>query len=375
MRFYVREWDELILTSVLLLYIIGLINIASASLVGVIIAKLDNIDIYKKLIFQLGAGIVGFVIAGLISKFDYEKLKNPRFMYTLMGVNILLLMIVLFIKFARHMPVNRWLFGTSLQVSEFSKIISIVFLAYYISRKGEVSNTKELVFSSFIIAFQSFLIYLEPDRGSAIFMLFIGFIMFWIGNAPPKILYPTLIIFGILGFLFLFIKTGSNYVEGRFVAWLNPFKEADTRGYQIIQSLFAFAHGKLFGVGIGEGIQKEGYLPEIDTDYAFALIGEEWGFVGIFFVVSIYAGLIYRIFKLSSFVEDGFGKLMVFGVGMYIAIESIWNMLMAMNVIPSKGIALPFISYGSSNLLANLLAIGLIMSVYRKERKPWKIFS
>ncbi len=360
------------LVSVLLLYVIGLINIASASLVGVVFLKLWSFSIYKKLIFQLGAGIVGFGIAGFISKFDYEKLKNPKFMYALIFGDIALLVLVLLIKFARHMPVNRWLFGTSLQVSEFSKIISIVFLAYYISRKGEVSGTKELGFASGVIAIQSFLIFLEPDRGSAIFLLFIAFIILWIGNAPPKVLYPTLVMFGIMGFLFLFIKTGSNYVEGRFSAWLNPFAKADTRGYQIIQSLFAFAHGKLFGVGIGEGIQKEGYLPEIDTDYAFALIGEEWGFVGIVFVVFIYAGLTYRIFKIYDFAEDSFGKLVAFGVGMYIAIESIWNMLMAMNVIPSKGIALPFISYGSSNLLANIIAIGLVMSVYRKERKPWK---
>ena len=374
MRFYVKEWDEVILVSVLLLYIIGLVNIASASLVGVAFLKF-NFALYKKLILQVVAGILGFLLAFALTKFDYEKLKNPKFIYSIITLNMFLLILVLVIKYARHMPVNRWLFGTSLQVSEFSKIISIVFLAYYISRKGEVSGTRELGFASFIIALQSFLIFLEPDRGSAIFLLFIGFIMLWIGNAPPKVLYPTLVVFAILGMLFLFIKTGGNYVEGRFVAWLNPFAKANTKGYQIIQSLFAFAHGKLLGVGIGEGIQKEGYLPEIDTDYALALIGEEWGFLGVLFVVFLYGGLVYRIFKISDFAEDTFGKLIAFGIGMYIAIESIWNMMMAMNLIPSKGIALPFISYGSSNLLANLIAIGLVMSVYRKEKKPWKRLS
>lgn len=374
MRFYVKEWDEVILVSVLLLYIIGLVNIASASLVGVAFLKF-NFALYKKLILQVVAGILGFLLAFALTKFDYEKLKNPKFIYSIITLNMFLLILVLVIKYARHMPVNRWLFGTSLQVSEFSKIISIVFLAYYISRKGEVSGTRELGFASFVIALQSFLIFLEPDRGSAIFLLFIGFIMLWIGNAPPKVLYPTLVVFAILGMIFLFLKTGSNYVEGRFVAWLNPFAKANTKGYQIIQSLFAFAHGKLLGVGIGEGIQKEGYLPEIDTDYALALIGEEWGFLGVLFVVFLYGGLVYRIFKISDFAEDTFGKLIAFGIGMYIAIESIWNMMMAMNLIPSKGIALPFISYGSSNLLANLIAIGLVMSVYRKEKKPWKRLS
>ncbi len=374
MRFYVKEWDEVILVSVLLLYIIGLVNIASASLVGVAFLKF-NFALYKKLILQVVAGILGFLLAFALTKFDYEKLKNPKFIYSIITLNMFLLIVVLVIKYARHMPVNRWLFGTSLQVSEFSKIISIVFLAYYISRKGEVSGTRELGFASFVIALQSFLIFLEPDRGSAIFLLFIGFIMLWIGNAPPKVLYPTLVVFAILGMIFLFLKTGSNYVEGRFVAWLNPFAKANTKGYQIIQSLFAFAHGKLLGVGIGEGIQKEGYLPEIDTDYALALIGEEWGFLGVLFVVFLYGGLVYRIFKISDFAEDTFGKLIAFGIGMYIAIESIWNMMMAMNLIPSKGIALPFISYGSSNLLANLIAIGLVMSVYRKEKKPWKRLS
>ncbi|MFP3159378.1 MAG: FtsW/RodA/SpoVE family cell cycle protein [Hydrogenobaculum sp.] len=374
MRFYIKEWDEIILVSLLVLYIIGLVNIASASLVGSVFIKF-SFSTYRKLIFQLGTGIVGFFMAALITKFDYEKLKNPKAIYSIISLNIFLLVVVLVIKYAKHMPVNRWLFGRSLQVSEFSKVINIIFLAYYISRKGEVSATKELLFASFLVALQSFLIFLEPDRGSAIFLLFIAFIMLWIGNAPPRVLYPVTFMFGVLGILFLLLKTGGNYVEGRFVAWLNPFAKANTKGYQIIQSLFAFAHGKLFGVGIGEGIQKEGYLPEIDTDYAFALIGEEWGFLGVSFVVLLYAGLVYRIFKISNFAENSFGKLIAFGIGMYIATESIWNMMMAMNVIPSKGIALPFISYGSSNLLANLLAIGLVMSVYRKEKKPWKKLS
>jgi len=374
MKFYAREWDELILISVLILYIIGLANIASASLVGTVFLKF-NPFIYKRLVLQVVAGVLGFFIAYLITKFDYEKLKNPKFIYSIMSLNISLLALVLVIKYVKHMPVNRWLFGGSLQVSEFSKIVTVVFLAYYISRKGQVSATKELFFASFIVILQSVLVFLEPDRGSAIFLLFMGFVMLWVGNAPPKVLYPATVAFGLLAVAFLLLKTGGNYVEGRFAAWLNPFVKANTKGYQIIQSLFAFAHGRLFGVGIGEGIQKEGYLPEIDTDYALALIGEEWGFLGVLFVVALYAGLVYRLFKISDFAEDVFGKLIAFGIGVYIAVQSIWNMMMAMNLIPSKGIALPFISYGSSNLLANLLAIGLVMSVYRKEKKPWKKLS
>jgi len=374
MKFYAREWDELILISVLILYIIGLANIASASLVGTVFLKF-NPFIYKRLVLQVVAGVLGFFIAYLITKFDYEKLKNPKFIYSIMSLNISLLVLVLVIKYVRHMPVNRWLFGGSLQVSEFSKIVTVVFLAYYVSRKGQVSATKELFFASFIVILQSILVFLEPDRGSAIFLLFMGFVMLWVGNAPPKVLYPATVAFGLLAVAFLLLKTGGNYVEGRFAAWLNPFVKANTKGYQIIQSLFAFAHGRLFGVGIGEGIQKEGYLPEIDTDYALALIGEEWGFLGVLFVVALYAGLVYRLFKISDFAEDVFGKLIAFGIGVYIAVQSIWNMMMAMNLIPSKGIALPFISYGSSNLLANLLAIGLVMSVYRKEKKPWKKLS
>jgi len=374
MKFYAREWDELILISVLILYIIGLANIASASLVGTVFLKF-NPFIYKRLVLQVVAGVLGFFIAYLITKFDYEKLKNPKFIYSIMSLNIFLLALVLVIKYVKHMPVNRWLFGGSLQVSEFSKIVTVVFLAYYVSRKGQVSATKELFFASFIVIFQSILVFLEPDRGSAIFLLFMGFVMLWVGNAPPKVLYPATVAFGLLAVAFLLLKTGGNYVEGRFAAWLNPFVKANTKGYQIIQSLFAFAHGRLFGVGIGEGIQKEGYLPEIDTDYALALIGEEWGFLGVLFVVALYAGLVYRLFKISDFAEDVFGKLIAFGIGVYIAVQSIWNMMMAMNLIPSKGIALPFISYGSSNLLANLLAIGLVMSVYRKEKKPWKKLS
>lgn len=366
-----KDWDPVVLVSISILLIISFSVIISANIVPIIFTKWDSLLPYKQLIFQVISVVIGFFIAFYISKIDYKSLNNKEKIYILFGLNLVLLLIVLVLKFAEHRDVNRWLFGTSIQVSEFSKIVNIIFLSYYISQKDVGDLNKNILFVSGLMIIESFLLFLEPDRGSAIYVLIFTAAMLWVGGLKSKLLVPIFVIFAIIGFSFLFLKIGGNYVHGRIVAWLNPFSEANTKGYQIIQSLYAFAHGKIFGVGLGEGIQKEGYLPEVDTDYALALIGEEWGFIGISFVILTYLALVLRLMYISTKIKDIFGKLIVFGVGLHIAMQSILNMAMATNLIPSKGIALVFISYGSSNIIANFLGIGLAMSVYIKEKRRW----
>jgi Bacterial cell division membrane protein len=183
----------------------------------------------------------------------------------------------------------------------------------------------------------------------------------YVGGIPYKLYLPAI---ALVGFFSLFLLR-EGYVSERLSAWIDPFADAEDTGYQIIQSLYALAKGGPFGVGIGKGIQKMGALPAADTDYVISIIGEEMGFLGVMMVVLLYALLVSRLFYYSVKVDEPFGKLLLFGVAMNFSLAFLWNLAMASNLLPPKGIALPFVSYGTSNLLASLIMIGLAQSVIR----------
>ncbi|MDW8237379.1 MAG: FtsW/RodA/SpoVE family cell cycle protein [Aquificaceae bacterium] len=159
----------------------------------------------------------------------------------------------------------------------------------------------------------------------------------------------------------------GGYVGRRLSAWKDPFADVYDSGYQIVQSLYALSKGGLFGVGIGQGLQKAGALPTADTDYILAIIGEEMGFVGILLVSFLYLTLVGGLFYHSFKVQNIAGRLLLFGIGVNFTFAFLWNAVMVSNLFPPKGIALPFLSYGASNLFASMLMIGLALSVIRSE--------
>jgi cell division protein FtsW len=192
----------------------------------------------------------------------------------------------------------------------------------------------------------------------------------YVGGIPYKLYFPAI---ALVGFFSLFLLR-EGYVYERLSAWIDPFADAEDTGYQIIQSLYALAKGGPFGVGIGKGIQKMGALPAADTDYVISVIGEEMGFLGVMMVILLYALLVGRLFYYSVKVNEPFGKLLLFGIAMNFSLAFLWNLAMASNLLPPKGIALPFVSYGASNLLASLIMIGLAQSVIRVWQR-WRTFS
>lgn len=357
--------DRWILYTVILLFITGETVIISSNLLPYVFENYRDFSIYKKPVYQLFTFLLGMFL--IKKKFDYLLLKKKSVVYSFVSASTLMLIIVLVKKYITHRHVDRWLIGTSLQPLEFTKIAFVIFIAYYLVEKGAIKEWRYMLWASFLVLINAFLISLQPDKGGAVFLLLLCGTLLYVGGLPRKVYLPIIMLFVL--FTFYILTSKSGYVAERFSAWKDPFADPEESGYQIIQSLFAFAHGGLWGVGIGKGLQKMGALPAADTDYVISLIGEEFGFMGVLLVFCLYSILVGRLLYFTYKINEPFGKLLLFGIAMNFAIAFLWNVGMAVNLLPPKGIALPLLSYGPSNLLSSLIAIWLARSVISKGSK------
>ncbi len=360
-----KYWDKWILYSLLGLFLFGEMVIISVNIVPYFMDSYTKISIYKKPLTQLMVFLLGFLLASLLARYDYRLFLRGAIPYLIINLSLLSLVLVIVKKYTSGKPVERWLFGGSVQPLEFVKIGLILFLSYYIVRKGNLRQWKYLIWALFFPIAMAFLLLLQPDKGGAVFILLITALMVYVGGVPKRV---YLIVIPLLFFFIYYILTSKDYVTGRISAWRNPFLDPEDSGYQILQSLYALARGGFMGVGIGQGIQKMGQLPASDTDYVIAVIGEEMGFLGIFSVILFYCILVGRLLWYSLRAEDLTEKLLLFGIAFNFALSFLWNMAMVSNLIPPKGIALPFVSYGASNLLASMLFIGLAHSVINHSK-------
>ncbi len=359
--------DRSIYSLVFLLFLIGETAILSVNTVPYLWESPQNFKLYQRPLFQFLSFFLGYLVASfVIPKIGYRTLKTKAFSYGLMITSTLLLTMVLIKKYATGKSVDRWLVGYSIQPMEFTKLSVILFLSYYIFSKGDLKNYKYIFWSALLVIVNVFLIFLQPDRGAAIFILVLAGSIFFVGGLPFRIIIPISAVFILVGTYILFGQ--KTYVQDRLSAWQDPFKDPEYTGYQIIQSLYALADGGIFGKGIGKGIQKMGYLPQADTDFIVATIGEEMGFVGLVFIFGLYTMLIAKLFYWSIKSNDLFSKLVLFGIGMNFALAFLWNVAMATNVLPPKGIALPFVSYGFSNLFMSMVMIGVAQEVIKHDK-------
>jgi len=361
-RFYP---DPVILFTLILLLLIGFLTILSVKVSPKLLEGLTFSDLRRPLVFLLSS-IFGLFLMSAISYFlNYKKLNNQKVIYSFVLLSLSMLLIVLLKKIVLGKSVERWLIGTSLQPSELSKVVIIVFIAYYVARKGSIDKLRFFGWAILVVLAHSTLLFLQPDKGMAIFVLLIAWTMLWIGNTSPRVYIPVGGIFLVMGtFMLLF---GGDYVHKRILAWKNPIEDSFGSGYQVIQSLLAFMNGGLLGQGYGKGFQKLGPLTQADTDYVLAVIGEELGFPGVIFIFLLHGILIYRLSRIALETTDVFGRLIVVGTMLMISLSALVNVMMAVNILPPKGIPLPFLSYGTSNLLSNFIALGLVGAVYKRQ--------
>lgn len=302
-------------------------------------------------------------LAGLI----ISKTKYTFWLKFGYGINIALAL-VLAMTFIPGLGVtvkgaSRWLYlgGYSFQPGEVAKYVSLLGAIGYFENFGSYTRNQKLAYAGILLA-PLVMILLQPDYGTFMICCIGLFFTCYMSSFPRKIFYG-LIPIGVLAAGALLVA--QPYRVERLKTFLDPWQSPQGSGFQIIQSWMGFANGSFFGKGLGNSNEKLFYLPEAHNDFILSVIGEETGFVGVFFLVCLFLGLIYYGFKLATKVKNREGALLVSGIVFIIGIQALLNMAVVLGLLPTKGLNLPFISYGGSSLLANYFALGLLFSVVR----------
>lgn len=359
----IKNIDWFLLALVIVLAIFGLAAIYSTSFDSV---KIVNFQ--KQAIFS----VIGFILmAAIILMVDYRMLRTYSGILYLGAVIFLILTIATASKIR---GVYSWFEfgGFSLQPAEFIKIILVVSLAKYFSTR-DIGDFKHVIISSIYAGIFIALIALQPDFGMAAIFLIIWISMSVAAGLKFRhfvVLALALSIAGAFSWGYVF----KDYQKDRVLIFLDPYKDPQRRGYNIIQSKIAIGSGGLFGKGFGRGTQSQlNFLPEKYSDFIFAAISEESGFLGVIMIFIIFTCVFRQIFSVIKKINDSFGKLLIFGGGVMIFSGFFINIASNLAILPVTGIPLPFISYGGSSLIATFIAIGLIQSVIARNEESYKI--
>ena len=314
--------------------------------------------------------IVGAVLMFVIMRLDYRRLHSKPLILLL----LLFGLVSLGLCFAPGIGVmgghaRRWvkLGFVSYQSSELMKLILIMFLANFLAKKNlEITRfTTGILPVLIVMALSAGLIFVEPDFGTAATIGIWTLIVLFVAGMRWKHL---LSLFALAVPLGIGMMVMEPYRRARLLAFTNPWDYMYGIGYQIIQSMVAFAKGGFFGVGLGGGTQKLFFLPAPHTDFILSSLGEELGFVGVFGVIALFAVWIWRGLKIAQATNDDFGFYLVVGSVTLVGLQALLNMGVAMSVLPTKGVALPFFSCGGSTLVTTMIICGLVLSVSRSAR-------
>ena len=246
------------------------------------------------------------------------------------------------------------------------KVILIIFTSKYLANnQDDIKYTFKTIIPILSVTITAFLlIMLQPDFGSGV-VLTMSIVGLLFSSGADFSFFLKIGLLGIVGVVGLIVI--APYRVARIVSFLNPWSDPLGSGFQIIQSLYAIGPGGLFGKGLGNSIQKHFYLPEPQTDFIFAIICEELGFLGALLIVILFALIIYQIVKIALKSHDLFAKYLSFGIAFQIAFQAILNLLVVIGLIPVTGVTLPFLSYGGSSLLISLLEIGIVLNISNKS--------
>ena len=349
-----RGFDYGLLIVVLILVIIGLVILYSTSAYNGQVKFHDSFYYLKK---QAFATSLGLAIMYAMANIDYHIWQ--RFALQAYLISIVLSIAVLLVG-DEYNGSKRWLsFGPlSFQPSEFAKIAVILFLAHMIVKKGTKMKKMKTLLYIMILLLPIVGLVGASNLSTAIIILGIGVILVFV--ASP--LYAQFIWLGVtgVGFLGIFLALESYRLE-RLAIWRNP--ENYEKGYQTLQGLYAIGSGGLFGRGLGNSVQKLGFVPEAQNDMIFSIVCEEWGLIGASFLILLFLILIWRFFVIAIRAKDMFGSLIATGAMAHMMIQVILNIAVVTNTISNTGLTLPFISYGGTSVLFLLLEMGLVLSV------------
>lgn len=370
----VSRWQGLVFPDIWLIVCwmslmgIGMVMVTSSSLSTASVGQLDTFHFaVRQGIFYCGSLIVAYMVFSLGSAFFYEK-------------SAMILVFSGMLLFALYIPgvgqsvngARRWinLRVIHLQVGEIVKVAMILYAAAFLKRNGYRldSSWRPVVMLLAVVAVFSALLLMQPDFGAtAVLVATVLGMMFLAGVSWWRFLVLGI---GVSALIVALLVSASYRVE-RLLAFTDPWSHQFDEGYQLVNSLISFGRGRIFGVGLGESIQKHQYLPEAHTDFIFAIIAEETGLVGALAVFMIFAVLVWRAFliaHLADRVRKRFASNMAYGIGLWIAIQTLINIGVTTGALPTKGLTLPLISYGGSSVLMTCVALALLARVDAEAR-------
>lgn len=354
--------DHTLLVVTITLALIGLVMVFSASAIVAGNRFHDSGFFLKR---QVAWFAFGLLLLHVTSRIDYtlwKKLSIP-----ILGCMLILLMMVLIPSLGvAAKGARRWLRvgPISIQPAEMMKLVTVIYLAAYLTKKGDKVTLFQggLLPALIVVGVMSGLVLLEPDLGTVVVIGLVTVGMYFLAGAKISHLLG-LALCAIPAVLILVL--GSSYRRQRLMTFLAPWKDASDAGFQITQSFLAFGSGGPFGVGLGEGKQKLFFLPEAHTDFVLALIGEELGLAGTATVILLFAVFVWRGFQIAARARVPFGKYLGMGITLLIGVQALVNAAVVTGLLPTKGLTLPFVSYGGSSVVVSLVGVGILLSISR----------
>jgi cell division protein FtsW len=358
-------YDVKLLFPVLFLVGIGIVMVYSAS--SALALKKFGTDYYflkKQMLFAL-LGIVALV---LCSHLPYRLFSSLT--YPLLILALIFLAATLISGFGYSAGgATRWfrLGSFTFQPSEFARFALVIYLAYSMNKKMDVLKDFYVGFLPHILVLFMFtvLIILQPDFGSVLILGALTWVMLFVGGVRISHLIMSLVLIIPMAYFFM---VSADYRSKRIMSFLDPWKYSADDGYQIVHSLMAFGTGGIWGTGIGKGYQKLFYLPEPHTDFIFSVIGEELGLLGVLIILGLYILIFWRGIFIARNCKDSFGSFVAIGLTTAIGLQICVNMGVALGLLPTKGLTLPFLSYGGTSLLINMASLWILMNIGKAKK-------
>jgi cell division protein FtsW len=366
------QFDELLLWALAGLLALGLVMVYSASIAT---AEAGRFTGYQPAYYLVRHGI--FVAVGMlvgVVAFQVPVQTWQSYAPWLFTLGALLLVLVLIPGVGREVNGSRrWLslLVVNLQPSELMKLFAVMYAADYTVRKGKIGQSFNQAFLPMfaVMALVGSLLLLEPDMGAFVVICAIALCTLWLGGFNGKI-FALLLVTLPLAFAALIIS--SPYRMQRVVGFMDPWSDPFGKGYQLSHALIAFGRGEWFGVGLGASVEKLFYLPEAHTDFLMAVIAEELGLAGVAAVIVLFALLVIRAFQIgrhAAFLERNFSALVAQGIGVWFGVQAMINIGVNMGVLPTKGLTLPFLSFGGSGVVVNCIAAAVLLRVDYENRR------
>ena len=360
------ETEPIVIVMAILL-VTGTINVFSSSYV---LAAMNFENPYYFLQRHLQWLLLGTIACWLCRRINYQRLRGLMFIG--LGINLFLLVAVLFIGTTVN-GAQRWiaLGPLSFQPAEFAKLMGVLMGSFSISSVLAKEHFRmdrdwpRVVIPFGAILLMAFLVYREPDFGTACIVFGVPLLMALVLLVPPRrwvwILLPVVV-------AALAIGTLQPYRMKRMEVWFDPWSDARNAGYQMVQSLSTIGSGGIFGMGFGDGVSKYEYLPEAHTDFAFAIFSQEHGFFGVLLIFFLFAVLLVASIRVATRAKDTFGQVLALGIIFLVVGQALANLAMVAGLLPVVGVPLPFISYGGSSLIVTMAGMGMLLGIADRSK-------